>query len=297
MSDRIRTRTKLDTGIYRDQWGIAATVKVGKLQREKRFDAETSIKTIKAWQDETRVALRKIAPTAERGTFAKDAERYLRAVASVPTFKEREKHIALWTAEFGARARYTIGTADVDAVLSRWLNRGLSASTVRNRRTALLHLWNRLDGADAPNPVRRSLKPALADPEARAITYAQINAILQAMPDVGQGLAGKARDDASKTKARSGRQRVYRAPTQPRKASDGRFGGLANRDDARAVQQDDGPLHDRGRGTAVALGRGGVQPGRQSAEMAGSRGWQSVRRAEQETRNGLEYNKLGRTRP
>jgi integrase len=30
----------------------------------------------------------------------------------------------------------------------------------------------------------------------------QINAILAAMPDVGQGLAGKARDDASKTKAR-----------------------------------------------------------------------------------------------
>ena len=58
----------------------------------------------RAWQDETRVALRKIAPTAERGTFAKDAERYLRAVASMPTFKEREKHIALWSAEFGPRA-------------------------------------------------------------------------------------------------------------------------------------------------------------------------------------------------
>jgi hypothetical protein len=90
--------TTIDTGIYRDQWGLAATVKVGRLQREKRFPPETGLKTIKAWQDETRVALRKIAPSAERGTFAKDAERYLRAVASMPTVKEREKHIALWTA-------------------------------------------------------------------------------------------------------------------------------------------------------------------------------------------------------
>src|SRR4051812_6596221 len=27
-----RNRTQIDTGIYRDQWGIGATVKVGKLQ-------------------------------------------------------------------------------------------------------------------------------------------------------------------------------------------------------------------------------------------------------------------------
>ena len=148
------------------------------------------------------VALRKIAPTAERGTFAKDAERYLRAVAAMPTFKEREKHVTLWTAEFGTRARHSITTADVDTVLSRWLNDGLSASTVRNRRTVLLHLWNRLDGPEAQNPVRRALKPVLPDAEARALTYGQIEAILAAMPDVGQGLRGKSRDDASKTKAR-----------------------------------------------------------------------------------------------
>jgi integrase len=198
----LRQRKKLDRGIYRDQWGIAATVKVGKLQREKRYPLDASLKTIKGWQDETRVALRKIAPTATRGTFAADTARYLKAVAAMPTYKEREKHIALWSAEFGQRARYTITTADVDAVLSRWLNQGKSAATVRNRRTALLHLWNRLDGPDAPNPVRRAVKPALPEPQARAISYAQINAILAAMPDLGQGLAGKARDDASKTKAR-----------------------------------------------------------------------------------------------
>jgi integrase len=197
-----RHRTRIGKGIYRDPWGIAATVKAGGIQREKRFPPETLVKTIKAWQDETRVALRKIAPTATRGTFAADAERYLKAVAAMPTFKEREKHIALWVSEFGPRARYSITTADVDTVLSRWLTEGLAPSTVRNRRTALLHLWNRLDGPDAQNPVRRAIKPALPDPEARALSYAQIAAILEAMPDIGQALPGKAREDASKTKAR-----------------------------------------------------------------------------------------------
>ncbi len=120
----------------------------------------------------------------------------------MPTFNEREKHIALWTAEFGQRARHTIDTASIDAVLSRWLNADLAPSTVRNRRTALLHLWTKLDGKAAPNPVRGALMPSLPDPAARAIRYDQIEKILDAMPDVGQALPGKAREDASKTKAR-----------------------------------------------------------------------------------------------
>jgi integrase len=157
---------------------------------------------MKEKQDETRVSLRKIAPTATRGTFAADAERYLKAVAAMPTFKEREKHIALWVGEFGHRARHTIDAADIDAVLNRWLTDGLSPSTVRNRRTAILHLWTKLDGKTALNPVRGSMLPTLAEPEARAISYVRIEKILDAMPDVGQGVAGKARDSASKTKAR-----------------------------------------------------------------------------------------------
>lgn len=198
----MRARKRIAKGVYQDAYGLAATVKVGKFQREKRYPPETALKTIKAWQDETRVALRKIAPTATRGTFDQDAQRYLAAVAAMPTFKERAQHIALWRAEFGGRARHSITTAEIDTVLARWLQQGKAPSTVRNRRTALLHLWNRLDGPDAPNPVRRALKPAMPEPEARAIPYGRIETILGAMPDVGQGRRGEARDDASKTKAR-----------------------------------------------------------------------------------------------
>lgn len=202
MVSQDRQRTRIGKGLYRDAWGIAATVKAGGVQREKRYPPETAVKTMKAWQDETRVELRKRAPGGTRGTFAGDAAKYLQGVSSMPTIAERTAHVGLWIAEFGARARHSITTPDIDAVLSRWLTAGLSASTVRNRRTVLLHLWNRLDGLDAPNPVRRALKPRKPEPEARALSYAQIDAIFAAMPDVGQGVAGKARDDASKTKAR-----------------------------------------------------------------------------------------------
>ena len=197
-----RHRTRIGKGIYRDQYGIAATVKAGGVQREKRYPHDTPLKTIKSWQGETRVNLQKLAPRAGRGTFAADADRYLLGVASMPTYKEREKHVAIWAAEFGPRLAHTITTPDIDAILARWLSAGLSASTVRHRRNVLLHLWNRLDGPDAPNPVRRALKPRQPEPEARALTYQQIRAILDAMPDIGQGVAGKARDSASKTKAR-----------------------------------------------------------------------------------------------
>lgn len=137
------------------------------------------------------MALRKFAPAGSRGTFAADAAKYLKGVTSLPTYEERVKHIDLRIAEFGNRARHSIQTSDVDAVLSKWLAGGLSASTVRNRRTVLLHVWNRLDGPDLPNPVRRAIKPRLAEPEARAISYEQIGRILDAMPSAARAWQGR----------------------------------------------------------------------------------------------------------
>jgi integrase len=120
----------------------------------------------------------------------------------MPTFRERQAHIDLWVREFGPRRRDSIRTSEIDAVLSRWLTEGLAASTVKHRRGALLHLWNRLDGPDAPNPVRRSIIPAEPEPEPRGLPYEVVEQILGAMPDRGQCLRGKARDVISKTKAR-----------------------------------------------------------------------------------------------
>jgi len=120
----------------------------------------------------------------------------------MPTFRERRRHVELWIAEFGHRRRDTITTADIDEVLSGWLIDGLAASTVKHRRTALLHLWHRLDGKDAATPVRRSLVPAEPEPEPRGLPYSLVQDLLDAMPEQGQGVKGRTRDSASKTKAR-----------------------------------------------------------------------------------------------
>jgi integrase len=202
-----RRRIRIDTGIYKDRWGLSASVKVGSgptaRTKEERFPFDTPLKTMKAWQDETRVALRKLHPTIGRGTFAADVTRYLAGRTSMPTYKERAAHLALWAAEFGTRNRHTIETVEIDTVLSRWLDDGrLAPSSVKNRRTALMALWTGLDGKRALNPVREALMPSVPDPEPRAVSYATIRKILAALPDVGQGRKGEDRADASKTKAR-----------------------------------------------------------------------------------------------
>jgi hypothetical protein len=52
-----RRRIRIAPGIYRDQYGLAATVKVGRVQREHRFPAEEALATIKAWQANVRAEL------------------------------------------------------------------------------------------------------------------------------------------------------------------------------------------------------------------------------------------------
>ena len=49
-----RKRVRVSEGIYRDRYGLAATVKVNGIQRERRFPPGTRLRTIKGWRDETR---------------------------------------------------------------------------------------------------------------------------------------------------------------------------------------------------------------------------------------------------
>jgi hypothetical protein len=49
-------------GIRRDRYGWRAYVKVGTLQREKRYPPDTPVSTMKRWRDDTRAALRARQP-------------------------------------------------------------------------------------------------------------------------------------------------------------------------------------------------------------------------------------------
>lgn len=152
-------------GIRRDKYGLRAYVKVGKEQREKRYPAETPIKTIQAWRDETRVSLRanRIDPQ-QAGTLASDIPKYLEQVAAMPTYAQRAEHLQLWADALGANTPRRLITKDhIRAVLQAWRQAGLSEATCNKRRTALMHLWSVLDGKDARNPVRAVRKFRVPD--------------------------------------------------------------------------------------------------------------------------------------
>ena len=197
-----RKRTRIARGIYRDQWGLAATVKVDRKQREQRFPKGTSLRKIREWQDQVRVALRAAAPRQPRSSLTVDADRYLAMVRRMPSYRERKRNINEWVAELGPRRRDSISTEGIAAVLQRWEQDGYAASTLNHLRGALMHLWTRLDGKDAANPAARIPRYREPAPEPRGLSWEDVDRILAVMPDRGQPIAGRPIDDASKTKAR-----------------------------------------------------------------------------------------------
>ena len=100
-------------------------------------------------------------PTLEAGdTFLSDARAYLELVRDMPSFTDRKRDIEAWAEVFGRRPRATVTAREIQLQLDRWKRNGradgrpMSPSTLNHRRTALMHLYTRLDGRSAANPVK-----------------------------------------------------------------------------------------------------------------------------------------------
>jgi integrase len=190
--------------------GRRVTVKRGSNQRERRFPKGTDPKDIRAWKKDAIDDLEKLRPAKiDRGTFDADIVGYLKTLADRPRLQaDRSLQLAWWSDQrddrgrrYGSRRRHTLTRQELRAPLSVLLSTK-SASTTRHYRTALFHLYTTLDGKDAPNPLRDIPPPTPPDPEPRNIPYPIIRAILDAMPDRGQGLRHQKRATVSKTKLR-----------------------------------------------------------------------------------------------
>lgn len=174
-------------GIRRTPYGWRAYVSVGTgtnaIQRHKRFKASSTQKQMQDWRAETRVALKKIRPsTPEAGTLRADVDRYLLLVTSMPTYAQRAEHLELWIEALGANTvRSEITAEHIGAVLQDW-RRTYSAATCNKRRTALMHLWSKLDGKGASNPVRDVPKFRAADPLPRGRDPHLVDALLKKAP-------------------------------------------------------------------------------------------------------------------
>jgi integrase len=124
-----------------------------------RYPPGTPLRVLIEARDAMKARLRKQRNDQARcavrsGTFAADAERYLLAVKSMPTYADRAWQISKWVDRFGDWRRHDITASDIRAALAELQAEGYSASTINHFRTAIRHLWNVLDGKAERNPVR-----------------------------------------------------------------------------------------------------------------------------------------------
>lgn len=175
-------------GIRRTPTGWRAYVRVGGQGYWKRFKKHVSLERVKRWRAEVLTAEEAAQDTWREPTFAEDVARYLEAIRAMPTYDWREKDLQHWIDAFGRdRARSTIASSDIRAVLQRWRMTGkdgkpLSESSCNHRRTALMHLWHVLDGKAAPNPVRDVPRFREPDPQPRGVPFAILQKVIAAMP-------------------------------------------------------------------------------------------------------------------
>lgn len=176
-----RSATKrLPPGISRTPTGFRAQVRIRGVLHRQRFTRDTPISTMINWVAMIR---RRYASPYGPGTFAADAERYLKAVRAMPTYTQRAQHIRDWVAVFGERYRDEITPDEIRAQLHAWRSEGKAAATCNKRRTALMHAYTVLDGRSGKNPVRDAPKFREPAPAPKALPYALIRGILDALPE------------------------------------------------------------------------------------------------------------------
>lgn len=170
-------------GVIRDRYGFRAYVKVGRLQRERRFPPDTLTKEMQKWRDETRVALRAVRVPVSRNSLQADAARYLKQIAGRPGSAADRSHLQAWLDRYGTMVRSQVNAEHVRTALAEWRTAGTwtggrgdrpraatkkpaAEKTLQQRWRVLRHLYKTLDGPHAPTPcddVPRP-RPAAATP-------------------------------------------------------------------------------------------------------------------------------------
>lgn len=171
--------------------GWVASVAVGgrgQVRRKtKRFPAGTPREVMQRWQRRTRVALEDHAPAAvvpdlSEQTLQDCADTYLQTVTAMPSYEARRHDLGAWLPLLGPRPVASLTAADLAGAWNGWKAAGRAANTLNHRRTALLECL-RLTAPEVVPVVQRGVRWQTAPREApRAIPYALIEEILQAMP-------------------------------------------------------------------------------------------------------------------
>ena len=175
-----KKRRRVSKGVYSDRYGLAATVKVNGMQRERRFPRGTPIRTIQAWRDEVRGSLRTL-PKGAKHTLRYDAERYVKQKGSVlVSIKDRRRNLYTWMERFGHIRTLAIEQhiGELNEQLYEW-RRELSGATCNHRRDALMNLVRVLYGSKAASGLSDLVTFRKAPPKPRGLDRKHIAEVIQ----------------------------------------------------------------------------------------------------------------------
>lgn len=167
-------------GVRKDRYGLRAYIKVGNIQREKRFPLDTPLREIRKWRDAERESLRKIAPKVGKDTLRADAAVYLGHMKGQLVrsgYKSRVCEVNAWLSAFGDTPRNRITRAMVLEARQAWIDAGVAPKTCNHRLRVLRHLYRYLDGTTTPTPcddIPRLPVPAAAPKFVSAATIRQV---------------------------------------------------------------------------------------------------------------------------
>lgn len=174
-------RTRIAEGIYTDAHGLAATVKVGRIQREKRFPRGTSIREMQRWRESTRLELYEDGAATTRGYLQPDVDRYLERYRGRAGFKSERSHLSAWVTAIGNVPRGSLTSERVAAQLATWQADGVAALTCLHRWRALRALYRTLDGPRAKTPCDDVPRPKRPRPVPLRVPIATLWAVAKAL--------------------------------------------------------------------------------------------------------------------
>ncbi len=166
-----KKRVRVSKGVYRDRWGLAATVKVNDIQREHRFPRGTPLRTIQAWRDEMRGNLRTL-PKGAKHTLRHDAGRYLKQKeGQLVSINDRRRSLGMWLERFGHLRTLVLEqhVPELNAQLDSW-RKEKSGATCNHRRDALMNLVRVLYGDRAATGLSDLVTFRKAPPKPRWLT-------------------------------------------------------------------------------------------------------------------------------
>lgn len=165
-------------GVRRKRQGWQAYVRIRGRLLSKQFPANTPLETMQAWRHQQAGA----HLPSPHGTFAADAEAYLKRKTAMPTYAQRVTHLAWWVERLGGtRITSTLSAQEISEALQELLVAGYAPTTVLHYHTALSNFWTTTFGKAAHSPLREVPRPKALEQPIRAVSYDVIRQVLVAV--------------------------------------------------------------------------------------------------------------------